>query len=65
MKLYMQGFVEPKTTKDEICDALKIYQDNECGNCENRRALPGTTDIHKQGGGLSKQQDIGRKQTCW
>ena len=23
MKLYMQDFVEPKTTKDEICDALQ------------------------------------------
>ena len=23
MKVYMQDFVEPKTTKDEICDALQ------------------------------------------
>ena len=30
MKLYIQDFVEPKTTKDEVCDALQdVYQDDE------------------------------------
>ena len=31
MKLYMQDFVEPKTTKDEICDALQevSYEDKK------------------------------------
>ena len=70
MKLYMQDFVEPKTTKDEICDALQevscegkkfIKMMNE--ETENRKVLPDTTTIQKQGGALSKQQQIGRKQT--
>ena len=70
MKLYMQDFLEPKTTKDEICDALQevsyegkkfIKMMNE--ETENRKALPDTTTIQKQGGALSKQQEIGRKQT--
>ena len=66
MKLYIQDFVEPKTTKDEVCDALQdVYQDDEWGNRENRKALPDTAAIQKQGGALSKQQEIGRKQTCW
>ena len=31
MKLYMQDFVEPKPTKDEICDALQelSYEDKK------------------------------------
>ena len=70
MKLYMQDFVEPKTTKNEICDALQevsyegkkfIKMMNE--ETENRKGLPDTTTIQKQGGALSKQHEIGRKQT--
>ena len=62
MKFYMQDFVEPKTTKDEICDALQevshedkkfIKMMNE--ETENMKPLPDTTAIQKQGGALSKR----------
>ena len=29
MKFYMQNFEEPKTTKDEICDALQEFSDED------------------------------------
>ena len=64
----MQDFVEPKTTKDEIFDALQevSYEDKKFIKMmieETRKAFPDTTTIQKQGGALSKQQEIGRKQT--
>ena len=69
MKLYMQDFVEPKPTKDEICDALQevSYEDKKFikkqENFENRNTLPDNIAIYKQRGALSKQQQISRKQT--
>ena len=70
MKLYMHDFVDPKTTKNKICDSLEevSYEDNKFmkiinEETEKRKALPDTTAIQKQGHVLSKQQEIGRKQT--
>ena len=57
MKLCMQDFVEPKTTKDEICDALQevSYEDKKFIKMMNeeteiRKILSDNTAMQKQGG---------------
>ena len=41
MKFYMQDFVEPKATKDEICDALQdvLYEDKKFIKMMNEETL--------------------------
>ena len=41
IKLYMQDFVEPKTTKNEICDALQdvLYKDKKFIKMMNEETL--------------------------